>query len=85
MEETADGFSLSEKDLELRGHGEFFGNRQHGVSDSKIANIYEDVPVLNKSIELWENIFNGSINIDNNHILKNKISEIENKINTVYL
>ncbi len=85
MEATADGFSLSEKDLELRGHGEFFGNRQHGVSDSKIANIYEDVPVLNKSIELWENIFNGSINIDDNTILKNKISEIENKISTVYL
>ncbi len=85
MEATADGFTLSEKDLELRGHGEFFGNRQHGVSDSKIANIYEDVPVLNQSIELWENIFSGAINIDDNEILKNKISDTENKINTVYL
>ncbi len=85
MEETADGFTLSEKDLELRGHGEFFGNRQHGVSDSKIANLYEDVPVLNKAQELWDDIFNGRIDIANNNVLKEKIKEVEDKIDTVYL
>ncbi len=85
MEKTADGFTLSEKDLELRGHGEFFGNRQHGVSDSKIANLYEDVPVLNKAQELWQDIFNGKINISKNIALSEKIKEVEEKINTVYL
>ncbi len=85
MEQTADGFTLSEKDLELRGHGEFFGNRQHGVSDSKIANLYEDVPVLNKAQELWEDIFNGKIDISQNIVLKDKIKEVEDKIDTVYL
>ncbi len=85
MEKTADGFTLSEKDLELRGHGEFFGNRQHGVSDSKIANLYEDVPVLNKAQELWQDIFNGKVNISENINLSEKIKEVEDKINTVYL
>ncbi len=85
MEQTKDGFSLSQKDLEIRGHGEFFGNRQHGVSDSKIANLYEDIETLNKTLELWEDIYNGNIDISENLVLKEKINEIENKINTVYL
>lgn len=85
MEQTSDGFILSEKDLELRGHGEFFGNRQHGVSDSKIANLYEDIPILKKTTKLWEQIYLGDFSINENEILKNKINEIEKTINTVYL
>ena len=37
---------LLEKDLELRGSGEFFGTRQHGLPEFKIANLFEDMPVL---------------------------------------
>lgn len=39
MVSTADGFVIAEKDLEIRGPGEFFGTRQHGVPDLKIANL----------------------------------------------
>lgn len=46
MQETNDGFVISEKDLELRGSGEFFGTKQHGIPEFKIANLFQDMPVL---------------------------------------
>ena len=46
MESTSDGFKIAEADLEIRGPGEFFGTRQHGMPDLKIANPLKDYPVL---------------------------------------
>ncbi len=46
MCETNDGFIISEKDLELRGSGDFFGTMQHGLPEFKIANLFEDMPIL---------------------------------------
>jgi len=46
MQETNDGFIIAEKDLELRGSGEFFGTRQHGIPEFKIANLFEDMTIL---------------------------------------
>lgn len=46
MCDTNDGFIISEKDLELRGSGDFFGTMQHGLPEFKIANLFEDMPIL---------------------------------------
>ncbi len=50
MQETNDGFVIAEKDLELRGTGEFFGTKQHGLPEFKIANLFIDMPML-KSVQ----------------------------------
>ena len=46
--QTNDGFIISEKDLELRGSGDFFGTEQHGIPEFKIANLFEDIDILKK-------------------------------------
>jgi ATP-dependent DNA helicase RecG len=46
MCETSDGFRIAEEDLRLRGPGEFFGTRQHGVPELMIGNIVEDYDLL---------------------------------------
>ncbi len=43
---TTDGFKLAEKDLELRGMGEFFGARQHGAGELKVAHPIRDAELL---------------------------------------
>ena len=49
MVKTTDGFQLAEKDLVIRGPGEFFGTRQHGMPDLRIGDIVEDIRVLEQA------------------------------------
>ena len=49
MTKTTDGFLISEKDLKVRGPGDFFGTRQHGLPELKIANLYQDTEILKLS------------------------------------
>jgi len=57
IEKTQDGFQLAEEDLKLRGPGEFFGTRQSGLPDLKMARL-SDVPLLelarSEAIRLFE-------------------------------
>ena len=46
MIECADGFQIAERDLELRGPGEFFGTRQAGFPDFEVAHLLRDVHLL---------------------------------------
>ncbi len=54
MQDTNNGFVIAEKDLELRGSGEFFGTKQHGLPEFKIANLFEDMTIL-KSVQALAN------------------------------
>ena len=49
MTQTNDGFIIAEKDLQIRGPGEFMGTRQSGVADLLIADIANDTEILDQA------------------------------------
>ena len=55
MTSTTDGFVISQKDFEMRGSGEFFGTRQHGLPELKVANLFTDMEVLKVAQQACEN------------------------------
>jgi len=54
--ETNDGFLIADKDLQLRGPGDFFGYRQHGLPNFKIANMFEDMVQLKQARRIAKDI-----------------------------
>lgn len=58
LKETSDGFALAEKDLALRGPGEFFGARQHGLPDLKMADLLADYDILAQARRDADNLIN---------------------------
>ena len=80
MCQTNDGFIISEKDLELRGSGDFFGTEQHGIPEFKIANLFEDMGTLKKvqkiAMEIMADdpLLEKEKNIKLNELVKEKFS-----------
>ena len=66
IEESCDGFYISEKDLQFRGPGDFFGTRQHGIPALKTANPMEDTALLYKSKEALEDLIRGTLVAEKN-------------------
>lgn len=75
MCQTNDGFKISEKDLELRGPGEFFGIRQHGLPELKAANLYTDMQLLIRARDTAEALLKDDPQLkkEENRLLKEKI------------
>ena len=77
MQDTNDGFIISEKDLELRGSGEFFGTKQHGIPEFKIANVFEDMQMLKEVQKIALNILevDPKLELEKNLLLKQMVNE----------
>lgn len=75
MCQTNNGFIISEKDLELRGSGEFFGTKQHGLPEFKIANLFEDIEILKGVQSIAIKIMN-----DDPNLIKEKNMELKKQI-----
>lgn len=83
MVSTNDGFVISEKDLELRGSGEFFGTKQHGLPEFKIANLFEDMNALKSVQSVAIKIMQEDPNLeeDKNNLLKKMVNnKFKNRI-----
>ena len=64
MTKTDNGFVIAEKDLELRGSGEFFGTKQHGLPEFKIANLFQDMEELKEVQALAISIINKDAKLE---------------------
>ncbi|MGM0410643.1 MAG: ATP-dependent DNA helicase RecG [Bacillota bacterium] len=80
MTRTEDGFEIAEKDLEIRGPGEFFGTKQHGIPDLKVANLLKDQKLLNMARNEAQNLIAKNNWYKDFPKLKEKINELELKL-----
>jgi len=73
MTETNDGFRIAEEDLQIRGWGDFFGTKQHGMPEFKLANPIKDQKILQQArtdaFDVVEK--DPQLNRTENRILKN--------------
>lgn len=82
MEESNDGFKISEKDLEIRGPGDFFGTRQHGLPELRVANLFKHMRILRVVQKEARNIYSldPSLSLVENRGIRNKVEELFNEI-----
>lgn len=76
MTQTTDGFELSERDLEMRGPGDFFGVKQSGLPDFLVANVVEDYKMLEVARDEAAELIQSSVFFEPQYnILKSFIEE----------
>ena len=59
--DTSDGFQIADADLKLRGPGDFFGSRQHGLPQLKIADLSGDLEVLRQAQACAKELFSSGL------------------------
>ena len=88
MEESNDGFKISEKDLEIRGPGEFFGTRQHGIPELKVANIFKHMKILKLAQQEARYIIGNDFKLqsyENKYLKREIINRFKNSIEEISL
>jgi ATP-dependent DNA helicase RecG len=85
MTQTTDGFEISQKDLEMRGPGEYFGKKQSGLPEFKVADIIEDAEIVESArYEAANVLLDENIHNDESYSYIRQIIGIENgKINDI--
>ena len=78
MVKTNDGFKISEEDLKLRGPGDFFGSRQHGLPEMKIADLSADMRLLSEAQSAAAELLKSDPRLQNpkNRALLKRIKEL---------
>ncbi len=76
MTETSDGFKISEFDLKMRGAGDFFGERQHGLPEMRFADAAADSELLADVQNAADDIINASSDLNEFPLLKNDIEKM---------
>ena len=80
MTETTDGFIIADEDLKLRGPGDFFGSKQHGLPDLKIAMLTDTFTIKesgNFASEIIKNDYN--LELPEHQALKKSVDALFNK------
>jgi len=83
MKTTTDGFKLSELDLQLRGHGDFFGTQQHGLPKLNIANFYKDIEILKEAQKAASTISQTQLTPQEQSTIQQETSKILQNILTM--
>lgn len=76
MKKYSDGFKIADTDLKLRGPGDFFGSRQHGLPELKIADMVEDMDTLQNAQECAKSILRNDFSLSNHPALKNQMNKM---------
>lgn len=80
MKKYSDGFKIADTDLKLRGPGDFFGSRQHGLPELKIADMVEDMDTLQNAQECAKSILKNDFSLSNHPALKKQMNKMFEKI-----
>lgn len=80
MKKYSDGFKIADTDLKLRGPGDFFGSRQHGLPELKIADMVEDMDALQNAQECAKSILKNDFSLSNHPALKKQMNKMFEKI-----
>ncbi|MCR5168402.1 MAG: ATP-dependent DNA helicase RecG [Oscillospiraceae bacterium] len=73
---TNDGFRISDEDMRLRGMGDFFGERQHGIMQLKIADIAGDRKLLSQTQQAAGELLENDPTLDRYPLLKTRIEKL---------
>ena len=73
---TNDGFVIAQKDLEMRGAGDFFGTRQHGLPPMKMANLAGDTRLLEQARQEAEALLEQDPELEGQPLLKAKVQKL---------
>ena len=78
MTQTNDGFVIAEKDLQLRGPGDFLGTRQSGLPDLLITDLTKDLPILEEARKAATEYYNSQNSDENDKLCKSLIEKVNN-------